>query len=76
MGNHEYCEDCGESNFHLNRPCDPAKVAARKKQSARAEKTKQGCINRMKSALADAGINYTLDSYGNAIVSYTSFPEQ
>ena len=30
MGNHEFCEDCGESDFHLTRPCDPLKVKERK----------------------------------------------
>ena len=25
MGNHEWCTDCHEKNFHYGRPCDPAK---------------------------------------------------
>ena len=28
MGNHEYCVDCGESDFHYGRDCDPKKKAA------------------------------------------------
>lgn len=24
MGNHEYCTECGASDFHLGRPCNPA----------------------------------------------------
>ncbi len=23
MGNHEFCTECGENNFHNNRPCNP-----------------------------------------------------
>lgn len=38
MGNHEYCIDCGENDFHLHRPCDPAKVAARKAEENRINK--------------------------------------
>ncbi len=28
MGNHEFCTDCHESNFHYGRPCDPVKKAS------------------------------------------------
>jgi len=28
MGNHEFCEDCGASNFHLGEECDPERKAA------------------------------------------------
>lgn len=27
MGNHEFCTECGESDFHHGRPCDPVKKA-------------------------------------------------
>lgn len=27
MGNHEYCVDCGVSDFHFGRPCNPKLVA-------------------------------------------------
>jgi len=30
MGNHEYCEDCGQNTFHNHRPCHPEDVARRK----------------------------------------------
>lgn len=35
MGNHEYCGECGESDFHWGRSCDPKKLA--KKQQERAK---------------------------------------
>jgi len=35
MGNHEYCMECGESDFHRGRPCDPKKLV--KKDRERAE---------------------------------------
>lgn len=28
MGNHEYCGECGASDFHYNRPCNPKTKAA------------------------------------------------
>lgn len=34
MGNHEYCENCVENNFHYGRPCDPKKVATINKLKA------------------------------------------
>jgi hypothetical protein len=33
MGNHEFCPQCEQSDFHFGRPCDPkdlAEVAKRK----------------------------------------------
>ena len=33
MGNHEYCELCGENTLHLNRPCDPTKVIERQNRN-------------------------------------------
>ena len=32
MGNHEYCMDCGENDFHLHRPCRPEKLAEQKRK--------------------------------------------
>ena len=73
MGNHEFCEDCGESDFHLHRPCDPKKVAARKAEAKKQGEEQQQCIGKMKLELEKAGIKYRLDRYGNAIVSYSDF---
>src|SRR6185369_10614471 len=28
MGNHEYCDECGENDFHRGEPCNPEKRAA------------------------------------------------
>jgi hypothetical protein len=28
VGNHEFCVECGESDFHRGEPCDPAVKAA------------------------------------------------
>jgi len=37
MGNHEYCTDCGASDFHLGRPCDPTAKAAEQERTRKAE---------------------------------------
>lgn len=55
MGNHEYCVECGENDYHYGQPCDPKKVAKMKreqadrehKQKAR-EKWESDCIKAMK----------------------------
>jgi hypothetical protein len=75
MGNHEYCEDCGENNFHNERPCNPEKVADRKAMQDRNDRILQANISRMKNALASAGIQYEMDEYGNAIVRPSYFAE-
>lgn len=67
MGNHEYCEDCGESNFQ---------VAARVAQREKNEKIHESNVKRMKEILALHGIEYRMDAYGNAIVNPNQFQPQ
>ena len=64
MGNHEYCELCGEHNFHYSTPCDPEKKAkhqaekdARIERQIRAERAAKAMIEK----LALKGIRATLD---------------
>ena len=73
MGNHEFCPDCHENDFHLHRPCDPVKVARINAEKAEAERIRQEGVSLMEVALHKAGIKYKLDEYGNAIVSYSQF---
>ena len=49
MGNHEYCEECGESDFHLGRKCYPKKVAKVKAREAEVEMRLQACITKLKA---------------------------
>jgi hypothetical protein len=32
MGNHEFCAQCEENDFHYGEPCDPKRVAAVQKK--------------------------------------------
>ena len=41
MGNHEYCEKCGESDFHYHRPCDPAKLLIRELEEQKELKARE-----------------------------------
>jgi len=41
MGNHEFCEECGESSFHSGRPCNPEKKAAVDKANRKREQKEQ-----------------------------------
>jgi hypothetical protein len=54
MGNHEYCIDCGESDFHHGRPCDPVKVARIKAEKEAAnrimENKKTNTLTRLRQA--------------------------
>ena len=64
MGNHEYCELCGENNFHYNEPCSPEKRAKHQAEGdallerrIRAELAAKAMIEK----LALKGIHATLD---------------
>ncbi len=69
MGNHEYCEFCGENDFHSHRPCDPEKVKQRQLEQEQQRVRHAERVAKMKAALDAAGIKYTLDNYGHASVS-------
>jgi hypothetical protein len=73
MGNHEYCVDCGESDFHHHRPCNPKKVADRLAAKEHNRVVREENIARMNAFFANHGVPYTLDKFGNAIVSCNDF---
>jgi hypothetical protein len=66
MGNHEHCVDCGESSFHLDRPCDPVKVAEVKAEEKRRDdnyKRRCDAAKQIGAMLASKGqSNYVHDS--------------
>ena len=45
MGNHEYCTECGATDFHLGRPCDPKRKAEYQKKYPVKPKTRFGNLN-------------------------------
>ena len=61
MGNHEYCSNCGESDFHRGQPCDPAKVAARQETGRLAQAKHEEQVSRAKRLLHDAQIPYRVE---------------
>ena len=73
MGNHEYCDGCGESDFHYHRNCDPVKVAARLKAEADSKARTKAEVDRMKKVLDKLGVKYDLDEYGNAEINHSEF---
>lgn len=69
MGNHEWCPNCEEDDYHSGQPCDPKKVMARIDREKKARDEKEGCIQAMEQALTAAGIKYELEN-GNAVVRW------
>lgn len=72
MGNHEFCVDCEESDFHLGRPCDPVKFAAvrRKSDEARIRLDKHTAkAKRLIKWLGKKGIKAALDQQNNIYIS-------
>lgn len=75
MGNHEYCEICGENDFHRHRPCDPEKVAKMQKaEQDRIARRKRGTAI-MRAKLDAAGIPYRMENESTAIVYGWDFSE-
>lgn len=64
MGNHEYCDECGESDFHYGRPCDPAKKAAHQAEQAANQKRADQETKRITQLLDSVGLKYDLTRYG------------
>lgn len=77
MGNHEYCEDCGESDFHLHWPCDPVKLAKKKREEEDWEEKKKDAKSKAKDIvgklLDSNGIKWTQDHDGYTEVSPYQF---
>lgn len=73
MGNHEYCTECGASDFHDGRPCNPDRLAKNKVQKELDDARHASLVSVMRSSLDKAGIPYEIDQYGNATVRPSSF---
>lgn len=73
MGNHEWCPNCEESDFHYGSDCDPNKVATRIAREKKQEAKKRMAVSYMKAALDKAGIKFELDEYKNAIVRWGNY---
>jgi hypothetical protein len=61
MGNHEYCGNCGESDFHYGRPCDPARVAIREARDKERKLKTERCLEKAKELLDKASIPYRVE---------------
>ena len=71
MGNHEFCTECGESNFHHHRPCDPERKMRyeeeKRKIKNRKERADQAVIKIVKK-LKELGYEAEIDEYGHIII--------
>lgn len=77
MGNHEYCVDCGESNFHYNRPCDPYKLAAMQAERAAQAKHKENGLYKLRLiqlALVNLGVASEIDTLDRLLIRYYDLP--
>ena len=61
MGNHEFCEECHENDFHHGRPCDPVRVAVVKADKEFFAKIKATHHNDIKTKLDSLQIKYHYD---------------
>ncbi len=61
MGNHEYCEDCGENDFHLGRPCNPEKVKAKEAEAKKLKQEKEKRYAVIKEKLDKAELSFYYD---------------
>jgi len=74
MGNHEFCEQCGESTFHRGRPCDPEKV--RKRQAERqAYEERANAAKRRAATFAMGHPRAYQDDHGNVVIPLSAFME-
>lgn len=66
--NHEYCEDCGQNDFHMGRPCNPELKA--KKDAERAENKRRmeesiRILTVLATELKSRGYDAEFDQYNN-----------
>lgn len=70
MGNHEYCTECGEDDFHYGYPCDPIKKAAQQGRKRKIELERNKRIRKLKAdtpTLKKMGYEITVnEEYGYA----------
>lgn len=71
MGNHEYCTDCGASDFHFGRPCNPerlAKETARKKEIEDRTVRLNEAAARVCKELVGLGYPAKIGEYGHVVI--------
>ncbi len=73
MGNHEWCPNCEQDDFHSGRDCNPVLVQARLDREAKQQKEKTRCMDKMINTLNANGITFEIDSHGHAVIRWWSF---
>jgi hypothetical protein len=72
MGNHEYCVDCGENDFHHGSPCNPEsyrKHQEYKQQIEERDKKIGALADKLMEILRGHGLDAYLDRYDNVVIS-------
>lgn len=79
MGNHEYCEECGASDFHYGRPCNPIRKATHQSEKAaikNREKRAEAAAISTAQTLRNLGFEVEIDGIGNIkIDKYSLLPK-
>jgi hypothetical protein len=71
MGNHEYCVDCGASDFHLGSPCEPELLAAEQSRQKAAKayiERKDRAAKRVCAELLKLGYPARIGNCGHVII--------
>ena len=83
MGNHEYCEECGASDFHLGRTCQeayPKKYIEMQEAKRKDEERKQRLLPKFlafKQELQSRGIRFWGGNSEDTIsISWAGMPEE
>lgn len=66
MGNHEFCTECHENDFHYGRPCDPekrAKVVAAEEAAEKARKVGAKNLQRLADWLYGLGLDVEIGGH-------------
>lgn len=76
MGNHEYCVDCGASDFHWGRTCQEAypegyrETQARKRKQKEKETRQREKAKQVVSRLKKLGYKAERNAYGHVQIPY------
>ena len=62
MGNHEYCAECGENDFHFGEPCDPEAKAKFQRELRRLKERKEKADSHARIFMKHLSMRYGLDS--------------
>jgi len=71
MGNHEYCTECGASDFHYGQPCNPKRLAKQKahdKACADRVKRWEAAAERVCKELLARGYPAKIGNYGHVVI--------